>query len=80
MTMLNPTQIPAVAPWQDLGVIKRCPEMPAYEAATSVGRVGRREKLASRPRRHSEWTANLLVDNGSNFAIFSECALILQEN
>ena len=29
---------------------------------------------------HSESTANLLVDNGSNFVFFSECALILQEN
>ena len=28
---------------------------------------------------HSESTANLLTDNGSNFAIFSECALISKE-
>jgi hypothetical protein len=30
--------------------------------------------------RHSESCANLLTDNGSNFAIFSECALILLLN
>jgi hypothetical protein len=29
--------------------------------------------------RYSESAANLLVDNGSNFAIFSECALISKE-
>jgi hypothetical protein len=29
---------------------------------------------------HSESTANLLTDNGSNCAIFSECALILLAN
>src|SRR4030095_6043996 len=28
---------------------------------------------------YSESAANLLVDNGSNFAIFSECALISKE-
>jgi hypothetical protein len=34
----------------------------------------------SRLKQHSEWAAKLLVDNGSKFAIFSEYALILQEN
>ena len=28
---------------------------------------------------YSELAANLLIDNGSNFAIFSECALISKE-
>jgi hypothetical protein len=31
-------------------------------------------------RRHSESTANLLMRNGANFDIFSECALILLAN
>src|ERR1700690_966085 len=30
--------------------------------------------------RHSESAANLLMGNGANFDIFSECALILQAN
>jgi hypothetical protein len=34
----------------------------------------------SRLKQPSEWAAKLLVDNGSKFAIFSEYALILQEN
>ena len=75
--MRNPIEIPSFALWHELGVIEGCPPLIVPNMCW-MRWPSREDRL--RPRRHSEWAANLLVDNGSNFVIFSECALILQAN